>query len=115
MHELSIAQSILQAALDEARRVGGKRIRQIHATVREPSHHIEDPSSLEFCLQAIAEGTIAEGAEIGIELIPPTLRCKECDFNFLAEGSILFCPRCRGGKLEELDAEEIRLENMLTE
>lgn len=109
MHELSLAQGILQAVLEEAQKAGGKRIKKIHAKVRESIHHMED-YSLETCLEAIAKGTIAEGAEIGIELIPPTLRCKECDFTFLAQENTLVCPRCRSGKLEELDAEEINLE-----
>ncbi len=115
MHELSLAQSILQAALDEAQTVSAKRIKGIHAKVRQSSHHIEDTSSLEFCLEAVTKGTIAEGAEMRIEFIPSTLRCKECDFTFPAQGSMLVCPRCRGGKLEELDAEEVYLEDIHVE
>jgi len=109
MHELSLAQEILKAVLDEAEKAGSKRIKEIHARVRESIHHMED-GSLETCLEAIAKGTIAEGAEIGIKLIPPTLRCQECDFTFSAQESTLVCPHCRSGKLEELDAEEIDLE-----
>jgi hydrogenase nickel incorporation protein HypA/HybF len=109
LHELSIAQDILQAVLSEAQKAGGKRIEGIHVKARESIHHMED-YSLETCLEAIAKGTIAEGVKIEIELIPPTLRCKECDFTFLAQGSTLLCPRCRSGKLEELDAEKIDLE-----
>ncbi len=115
MHELSLAQSILETALVEAQRAGGKHIRGIHAKVRNSSHHIEDTSSLEFCLEAVTKGTVAEGAEIRIEFIPSTLRCKECDFTFLAQASALVCPRCRGGKLEELDAEEVYLEDIQVE
>ncbi len=112
MHELLLAQGILQAALDEVQKVGGKRIREIHAKVRRSSHHTEDASSLEFCLGAVTKGTIAEGAEMRIEFIPSTLRCKECDFTFLAQGSTLVCPRCKGRKLEDLDTDEVYLEDI---
>lgn len=114
MHELSLAQSILWAALDEARKVGGRRISLIRARVRESSHHTED-SSLQFCLEAVAKGTIAEGAEIEIEHIPPTLRCRGCDFIFPAQGGGMVCPRCRSGRLEEVDAEEVYLEDLQVE
>ena len=57
-----------------------------------------------------AKGTAAEGAQMRIEVIAPTLRCKECDTTFLGHGSTLFCPQCLGGRLEELDAEKIDLE-----
>jgi len=109
MHELSLAQDILKAVLDEAEKAGGKRVTEIRATVRESIHHMED-LALDTCLDAIARGTIAEGAKIKIELIPPTLRCRECDFTFTARESTLICPHCRGSKLEELDAEEIDLD-----
>jgi len=109
MHELSLVQGILQAALDEAQKVGGKRIREIHAKVRESGHPME-AYSLQILLETIAKNTIAEGATIRIEVIPLTLRCKECDFTFLAQSSTLVCPHCRSGKLEELDAEELDLE-----
>jgi len=109
MHELSLVQGILQAALDEAEKAGGRRIMEIHAKVRESGHHME-AYSLQTLLEVIAKDTIAEGAEMKIEVVPPTLRCKECDFTFLAQKSTLICPHCRSGKLEELDAEEIDLE-----
>jgi hydrogenase nickel incorporation protein HypA/HybF len=109
VHELSIVQGILQAALDEAKRGGGKRIREIHARVRESGHPME-ASSLQSLLETLAKGTMAEEAEIKIEVISPTLRCKECDATFLAQGGTLFCPHCQSGRLELLDAEEIDLE-----
>ena len=109
MHELSLVQSILQASLDGAKKAGDKRISRIHARLRESGHPME-AHSLQELLETIAKGTAAEGAEMEIELIPPTLRCKECGSTFLSKGNTLFCPNCKGGKLEELDAEEIDLE-----
>ena len=109
MHELSLVQGILQAALDEAEKASGRRIKEIHAKVRESGHHME-AYSLQTLLEVIAKGTIAEGAEMKIVVVPPTLRCKECDFTFLAQANTLVCPHCRSGKLEELDAEESDLE-----
>ncbi|MFC2007395.1 hydrogenase maturation nickel metallochaperone HypA [Chloroflexota bacterium] len=109
MHELSLVQDILQASLDEAGKAGNKRIRQIHARVRESGYPME-ANSLQALLETIAKGTVAEGAEMEIELIPPTLRCKECDFNFLYQANTLVCPQCRSSKLEELENEEIDLE-----
>jgi len=109
MHELSLVQSVLDASLDEAGKAGNKRIRKIHARLRESGHPM-DADSLQTLLETIAKGTAAEGAAMEIELISPTLRCRECNFTFLAQSSTLVCPRCRSGKLEEIDAEEIDLE-----
>ena len=109
MHELSLANDILQVVRNESQKVGGKRLWEIRARVRKSIHHMEE-SSLGICFEAVAKGTIAEGAKVTIEIIPPTLRCKECDFTFLAQGNDLVCPICRKSNLEELDADEIDLE-----
>ena len=114
MHELSLAQDILQAVLGEAQKASSKHVKEIRVKVRESTHHMEG-QSLETLLETIAKGTIAEGAEMRIEVIPPTLACKECEFTFQAQGSTLLCPRCQSGRLEELDAEEINLECDFTE
>ena len=112
MHEISLIQSILQAALDEAKQAGCNQIKGIHAKVRESIHPMK-PDHLQELLELMAKDTIAEGAEMKIEVVPPTLRCKECGFTFLPQGNTLFCPQCKGGKLEEIDAEEVSLENIV--
>lgn len=65
MHELGIAQDILKVALTEAEKHNGRRISTLHVKLGEASHI--EPASLEFCLEAMARGTIAEGARIEIE------------------------------------------------
>ena len=65
MHELSIAQSILQAALTEAEKHNGKRIKAIGVKVGDDAFMEAD--SLQFCLEAETKGTIAEGARIEIK------------------------------------------------
>ena len=114
MHEISLVQSILKAALDEAQKAEGKRISKIHARIRESGHPME-ASALESLLEMLAKGTAAEGAKMHIEVIPPTLRCKDCATTFLAKGSTLLCPNCQSTKLEMLDAEETDLECNFTE
>jgi len=66
MHSLGIAQSILEAALKEAERCEGKRIEAISVKIGDNAFMESD--SLQFCLYAIAKGTIAEGARMEVEL-----------------------------------------------
>ncbi len=115
MHELSLAQNILQTSLDEAQRAGGKHIKAIHVKVTKPSYHSEDVSEMEFCLEVVAKDTPAEGAEMKVEFIPSMLNCQECGFSFPAEAITLVCPRCQGGKLKEVVTEENRLEITYTQ
>ena len=113
MHELSLLQDILEAVVKEAEEAGGKRVKEIRARLRESAHHMEG-ESLAALMGTIAKGTLAEGAEIRIEVIPPTLACKGCGLTFQAHGSLL-CPGCQSGRLEEVDAGKIDLECDLAE
>ena len=70
MHSLSMAQDILQAALMEAEKYDGKRIKAIGVKIGDETFMESD--SLQFCLEAMAEGTIAEGARIEVELVVAT-------------------------------------------
>jgi len=67
MHSLAMAQSILQAALEEARKHDGQHIKSIGVKIGDETFTESD--SLQFCLQEVIKGTIAEGARIEIELV----------------------------------------------
>ncbi len=67
MHSLSMAQDILQAALKEAEKHEAKHIKTI--SVKVAGEDFVESDSLQFCLEATSEGTIAEGARIEIELV----------------------------------------------
>ena len=109
MHELSLAQDILQVVLDQIEKAQGKRISRVVATVRESIHHTEE-GSIEVCLNDLAKGTVAEGVGLSVELIPPTLKCRDCRTSFSASEGTLICPSCHSSKLEELDADEVDIE-----
>jgi len=65
MHELAIAQSIVDLVEEHARKDVFQRVRQIHLVVGALSH--VDPRALEFGFEVIAKGTVAEGATLKID------------------------------------------------
>jgi len=114
MHELSLMEGILKAALDEAKKAETRSIKEISARIRETGHPM-DAHSLQSLLEELSKGTAAEGAKITIEVIPPTLQCQECNATFTAQLGTLLCPHCHSSKLKSVDAEEIDLECNFTE
>lgn len=60
MHELSIAQHLLDVALRTAQEHGGLRVLAVH--VRTGEFAMVAPECLEFAFEALAMGTLAEGA-----------------------------------------------------
>jgi hydrogenase nickel incorporation protein HypA/HybF len=88
MHELSITQSILDTALRHAEQAHAKAIRALSLRVGALSGIV--PDSLRFYFEFINKGTLAEGARLEIELVPPHARCRACgaerDFSGGADG-----------------------------
>lgn len=111
MHSLAMAQDILEAALSEAEKHDAKKIKAI--SVRIGDKHFTESDSLQFCLEAATKGTIAEEAQIEIELTETTARCLKCGLVFPVEAHLLVCPQCGNKNLEtliETDLPQITLE-----
>jgi Zn finger protein HypA/HybF involved in hydrogenase expression len=67
MHDLAAAQDILRAAVEGVKDHPGKRI--VSISVKIGKHMALDPQRLEVLVQGLAEGTVAEGAELEAEIV----------------------------------------------
>ena len=104
MHNLAMAQDILEAALIEAEKHNAKHIKAI--SVKIGDGHFAESDSLQFCLEATTKGTIAEGARIEIEPAGTTARCRGCALVFPVEDHLPICPCCGDRNPEILDGDE---------
>lgn len=60
------------------------------------------PELLSFAFNSLAEGSIAEGAQLELEEVPFRGKCRSCGFSFDIDDFFGACPRCGS---EELDLE----------
>ena len=104
MHSLAMAQNILEAALGEAEKRKAKYIKAIN--VKIGNEHFTESDSIQFCLEAVTKGTIAEGARIEIEPVSTTAKCEKCGLVFSVEAHLPVCPRCGDNNPEILTSEE---------
>jgi len=118
MHELSIAQSILDIA---ARHIPDGTTCQV-TTVRVRVGQLAGvvTNSLEFCFQAITRGTRLDGARLAIEEIPVTAACSACSARFRIDDSRFACPACGSTAItittgRELQLTEIELDDEPTD
>jgi hydrogenase nickel incorporation protein HypA/HybF len=103
MHELSIAQAVIDIAAAHAR---GRRVNAIEVRVGHLRAVV--PAALEFAFALAAEGTPVEGARLEIEHVPAAGRCRRCGGETELDGWPLACGACGG-----LDVEVIRGEELL--
>jgi hydrogenase nickel incorporation protein HypA/HybF len=88
MHELAIAQNVLDIVVTEARQ---RRVSTINLVVGELSSVAEEP--IRFCFEIVSEGTFAQGAKLVLRKVQALLRCKDCLSEFGLESHGV-CPAC---------------------
>lgn len=105
MHELSIAQAVLDVALASA---GGRRVTRVELRVGRLRQVV--PSALEFSFGLVAQGTVAEGAALAIEPVGVVARCRACGADSPQARFPLHCASCGGLDVEVVQGEELSVE-----
>jgi hydrogenase nickel incorporation protein HypA/HybF len=95
MHEMSIAQSVLDIAVREMDERGAKSIREIKISIGEFSGVVKE--ALDFAFEVLKPGTPAVLAEVEIEVLPLTAECPKCGPAACRLSDLnLSCPTCQG-------------------
>jgi hydrogenase nickel incorporation protein HypA/HybF len=92
MHEFSIMESALQVAAETARNAQAKRVHAVRMRIGTLSGAV--PEALEFAFEALAPGTLVEGARLEITSVPARFWCANCQNEFEAENLLSQCPVC---------------------
>jgi len=110
MHELGIAQHLLDLTLRHAQEAGAVRVVRLNLVIGEFSSVVDD--SLQFYWEMIAKGTIAEQAELRFERVPGRLRCTTCGHEFYFADYAGQCPACGGEQARVADGDQFKLESI---
>ncbi len=105
MHELSIAESLLEIVSEEARKHGLQQIKTIRLQIGEFAAVV--PESLTFCFDLVSRDTIAAGAVLEIESVGIVGRCEKCDLTFDVQDQVFLCPRCGEPIIELVSGREL--------
>jgi hydrogenase nickel incorporation protein HypA/HybF len=101
MHELSIAQALVEQVEAVAAKEQASRVARVSIVVGALSG--VDPEALRAAFPLVAEGTVAGGAELEIEQVAARVSCRVCGRESAAEGFFMVCGAC-GSKDVELSA-----------
>ncbi len=117
MHEMSIAQNLIQIIDEEMQKHEVHKLNKVKVVHGQLSHIV--PEALETAFEVLTQGTRMQGAAIALEEKPLRAKCRECGREFSPEGDdlmIMTCPYCQtefgheilSGKelfIEEIEAE----------
>ena len=107
MHEMALAEGILDISLNEAKKNQATVIPENGLLVGKLS--TVEPEALLFCFESIARGTIAETAELKIQNVDLVGVCNKCGARITLEHYSFLCPKC-GGTLILESGRELQVE-----
>jgi hydrogenase nickel incorporation protein HypA/HybF len=98
MHELSIAQAIVDQARDVLEKEGGAAIRRVALTLGVLSGVEEH--ALREAFPIACEGTPANGADLEIEIEQASVYCNDCQSEVVVTPPFMVCGKCMGGNVD---------------
>ncbi|HUO49588.1 MAG TPA: hydrogenase maturation nickel metallochaperone HypA [Acidimicrobiales bacterium] len=107
MHELGLCEGIVDAV---ARRAGDRPVARVR--VRVGAFHHVHPEAFAQSFALASTGTVAEGAEAELVLLPVTARCRACATTVESAEPVLSCPACGELELDHAGGDELLLESL---
>lgn len=112
MHEFSICEGIVRAALDEMSRhgVAAGSLRTTRIVVG--ALHQVVPANLDFAYEVLTRDTAAAGSKLEIRAVPVTARCRGCGWTGDIQSPLFLCGACNSGDIELITGKELYVENL---
>ncbi|MCL2437573.1 MAG: hydrogenase maturation nickel metallochaperone HypA [Coriobacteriia bacterium] len=110
MHEMSIMQSVLDAAFEALKQSGETRITEISLTIGEQTDIQEIP--LNFAFDALKQNTPARNARLRVKMFSTRSHCNDCAADFDHDRFSMLCPICGSVDIALLTGRELRIDGM---
>jgi hydrogenase nickel incorporation protein HypA/HybF len=113
MHEMSIAQGILDIVLETAAKHSAVKVTCIKLLIGQMTQ--VEPESLTFGFEVLSAGTIAGGAKVEITIVPLVGECSSCGQQFTVEKYRFFCPFCNSASVVVVSGRELAVDYLEVE
>jgi hydrogenase nickel incorporation protein HypA/HybF len=110
MHELSIAQSVVETACGVVKEQGASRVVSLTIDAGLLSGVVKE--SLLFCLPLAAKGTAAEDAKWIVNTIPVEISCRRCETVSKTDEVGLICSKCESFDIEIVSGRELTIREL---
>ena len=107
MHELSVAQSIVEIIQQHIPQSDLERVRAVRLKIGAAAGIV--PESLEFSFQAITTESVLNHAMLEIESVPFRIHCNTCDTTAENEFGFALCSTCGSTDTKILSGSELHV------
>jgi hydrogenase nickel incorporation protein HypA/HybF len=108
LHELGLAEDVLNKIRKEAKRKGLSKVN--YAKVKIGETLITDPPEFQEIFSTISSGSMAEGMELELEISPLKAICVDCKNEFDSRTPRLDCPHCGSTDVQISSGKELLIE-----
>ncbi|WP_298445478.1 hydrogenase maturation nickel metallochaperone HypA [uncultured Ferrimonas sp.] len=109
MHEMSLAEGIMQIVETQSKGQGSK-VTTVILSLGELAG--VEKEALEFGFEVVSKGTIAEGAALQYDTVAGSAFCFQCCAQIALSKKGDPCPRCHGYQLTVLDGTQMQVKSM---
>lgn len=113
MHEAGIAQSILDIAVNTAKRNSARKITLVAVRIGKMS--AVDEASLRFAFEALKADTMARDAVFDYTEVPLKGKCLDCGTEEEFEGYFMNCLKCGSSKVSLISGSELEVSHIEVE
>lgn len=92
MHEYAVTKGLIDTSIDEASKIGAKKIVEIRIVIGDLSTIIDD--SVQMYFDIMSEGTMAEGCKLIFKRVKAQFKCRQCEIMFEKPKHGFDCPNC---------------------
>jgi hydrogenase nickel incorporation protein HypA/HybF len=113
MHEMSLAEGVLQIVEDSARANDAKRVAAVWLEIGTLAQ--VEREALRFCFDAVTRGGVADGARLEIVDVPGAAWCMPCGERVPIAAIGDPCPRCGSYQLQVVAGGDMRVREIAIE
>jgi hydrogenase nickel incorporation protein HypA/HybF len=113
MHEVSLIENVIDLVERECRKEPFERVTLVRLRVGVLG--CVEPDALRFCFDAVAAGTIAQGARLEIDMVQGEGWCAECQLTVALDERFGACPLCAGIHVRMTSGDALQLAEMEVE
>lgn len=113
MHEMSIAQSIVDIAMDYAQKEKAQKVTELELSIGTLSG-IEF-EALDFAMEVCKKGTLLNDAQIVVDKIQAIAKCIDCENEFKIVHLFDACPHCQSYRTQLICGKEMQVKSLLIE
>lgn len=113
MHEMSLAEGVLQLMEEASASQGFSRVKTVWLEIGQLA--AVEVEAMRFCFDAVTRGSLAEGAKLEIIDLPGQGWCMKCAATVPISEQFGACPRCGSYQVQATGGTEMRVKELEVE